>query len=137
MPQDPVLTCEKCDREVTDDDAFCPNCGSLFTDLFVCESHPSTPASGVCVICQKPCCEECGGMVKEKFVCREHARYEIREGMARVLWNGGTMETQQAATALGQAGLHPFTIADYELFVPFSEVPRAEEVLNDMGFRSQ
>jgi hypothetical protein len=130
---EPGLTCEQCGKNVSDDDAFCPACGSIFTDLYVCCRHPSVGATGVCVICSQPFCGECGKIRNEVFLCDAHAAYVVREGMVRVFWNRGTLESQLAASSLSQAGLHPFTIADLEVFVPLSEIRPAENVLKEIG----
>lgn len=132
-PNEHGLTCEKCGKDVRDDDAFCPGCGSVFTDLYVCCRHPSVAATGVCVICLQPFCVECGKIKGEGFLCDAHAAYVIHEGMVRVFWNRGTLESQLAASSLSQAGLHPFTIADVEVFVPLTEIRQAENVLKEIG----
>ena len=132
-PNEPGLTCEKCGREVGDDDASCPNCGSLFTDLYACSRHPSVGAAGVCVICSQPFCSECGKIRGDVFLCDAHSSYVIHEGMVRIFWNRGTLDYQLAASSLSQAGLHPFTIADLEVFVPLSEIRQAEQVLKEIG----
>jgi hypothetical protein len=132
-PIDPGLTCENCGKQVSDDDASCPGCGALFTDLYVCCQHTSVAAAGVCVICSQPFCDECGKIRGQIFLCDAHATYVINEGMVRVFWNRGALESQIAATSLSQAGLHPFTIADLEVFVPLSEIRQAENVLKEIG----
>jgi hypothetical protein len=130
---EPGLTCEKCGGGVSDDDASCPNCGSLFTDLYVCSRHPSIGATGVCVICSQPFCSECGKIRGKIFLCDAHAAYVVREGMVRLFRTRGTLESQLATSSLSQAGLHPFTIADLEVFVPISEIRQAESVLKEIG----
>jgi hypothetical protein len=132
-PSESRLTCNTCGKGVTDDDAFCPGCGSLFTDLYVCSRHPSVAAAGVCVICSQPFCDECGKITSGSFLCDAHARYVIHEGMVRVFGGQGTLESQLAANSLSQAGLHPFSIAELEVYVPLSEIGPAENVLKEIG----
>ena len=132
-PGESDVVCESCGEGVKDDDASCPHCGAIFTDLLMCDHHPETTASGVCVVCSVPGCELCGGTVNGRFLCNKHTRYEIREGMARVVVNMGPLRAQQASAYLEQEGLHPVMITDEEVFVPLPEALRAEQILNQPG----
>ncbi len=131
------IVCEGCGEEVKDDDASCPHCGALFTDLLVCDRHPEIPASGVCVVCSLPGCDRCGRTVDGRFLCNNHARYGIREGMARVVMNIGSLGAQQAADYLEQQGLHPLRLAEEEVYVPLPELLQAERILIELGLLSK
>jgi hypothetical protein len=131
---DSKLTCEKCGEQVEDDDASCPSCGVLFTDLLVCSQHPAQLASGVCVVCREPYCDECGEIVNHRFVCGRHALYDIEEGMGRVMSYRATSDPQLPSSCLEQAGLHPYTIPGRGIYVPLSEVLEAEKVLKEVGY---
>ncbi len=133
---DSDITCGRCGSNVTDDDGYCPACGSLFTELYECTNHAGIPAEGVCVICGQPYCSQCGKASGGAFLCDVHAGHTVREGMVRVCWNKTSLETQSAATCLSQAGLHPFTIANCEVFVPCSELQHAEHVLKEIGLEA-
>lgn len=85
------------------------------------------------MICSQPFCDECGKITNGSFLCDAHVRYVIHEGMVRVFWGQGTLESQLAANSLAQAGFHPFSIADLEVFVPLSEIRQAEIVLKEIG----
>jgi len=155
------FSCTRCRTTVTQDDKFCPSCGSLFTDGF-CSNHGSVEAEGVCVICSKPFCRKCGKESEGIFLCDPHWQYEIHEGMARVFGCFDNVHAQYVTTTLEQAGYHPFLysrmfnpgadlvsisgmvrnygnhpIVELKVLVPFPEVLRATESLKELGFNEE
>jgi hypothetical protein len=153
-------SCTQCEAVVSEQDTSCPNCGALFTDGWWCTNHPSTSAEGVCVICSKPFCKKCGKRSEGVFLCDPHWGYEIQEGMARVFGTTDNVEAQRVTAFLQQAGYHPFLysrifnpnadlvavakivrgfgagnhpIPEQKVFVPFGEVLRAQETLDELG----
>jgi len=153
----PELTCERCSQTVAGVDAFCKNCGVLFSDSLRCSVHPSVEASGVCVICSKAFCKDCGGDTDGIFLCDPHfAEYEIQEGMARVFGSTDNVLAQFVTTCLEQAGFHPFlysrkfnpgadlvaisaprnfgrrSIVELKVMLPFSEVLASKQTLEEL-----
>ena len=150
------LTCEDCGCEVSGKDAFCPECGGIFTSPTFCATHPGVEAEGVCVICHTGFCAACGSRVSKLFLCNIHSRYEIMEGKARVFGSLDNVQAQYATRCLEHAGLHPFfysrrynpgpavnpffawrlfgnhVIQELKVFVPFSEVQDAEKILVEL-----
>ena len=158
--QESNYTCTQCGASVSEQDEFCHNCGTLFTDAWICTNHQSTPADGVCVICSMPFCKKCGKGSEGIFLCDPHWGYEIQEGMARVFGTTDNVQAQHVATVLKQAGYHPFLysrifnpsadliavagiirgfgvgnhpITEQRVFVPFAEVLRAQKTLHELG----
>lgn len=155
------LECSHCRSIIKGDDDFCPDCGTLFSDEVKCSEHKNTKAEGVCVICCEPFCPECGIYVNEIFLCNEHSEYEIYEGMARVYGSSDSTQIEYAKSCLEQNNLHPFIYSrkrttlhlggtDYSLFrasgefdghlineiklmIPFQELIRAEEILDELN----
>jgi hypothetical protein len=155
-------SCTHCHASVTQQDTFCPNCGSLFSDGLRCSNHKSAEAAGVCVICSKPYCEKCGKETNAIFLCDPHWQYEILEGMARVFGTIDNVQAQYVTSCLEQAGYHPFLysrrfnpgsgmintwakagirnfgkhpIVELKVLVPFSEVLKSEKTLHELGIR--
>lgn len=155
-------SCTQCEATVSEHDEFCPNCGALFTDEWLCANHQSTPAEGVCVICSKPFCKKCGKRSNKIFLCDAHWGYEIQEGMARVFGATDNVQAQHVTTLLKQAGYHPFLysrifnptadlvavartvrgygagnhpIPEQRVFVPFAEVLKAQKTLRELGIK--
>ena len=148
-----ALTCGECGVVVKDEDTYCANCGSIFNDGVVCNTHNSTEADGVCVMCFKPFCKECGMTVNKIFFCDFHSQYETYEGMARVYGCTDNLQAQFVTGCLEQSGLHPFLysrrfnpgadispiityrlygnhpIVELKVLGPFKELLNAEEVL--------
>ena len=158
-PLQPDYACTHCGTTVTEANKFCPNCGSIFTDGFVCVNHGSIEAEGVCVICSKPFCKNCGKESVGVFLCDPHWQYEIHEGMARVFGCFDNLHAQHVTSCLEQAGYHPYLysrifnpnadlvsisgivrnfgnhpINELKVLVPFSELLKAEETLKQLGF---
>ncbi len=155
-------SCTQCEAAVSEQDKFCPNCGTLFTDGLSCTNHQSTPAEGVCAICSMPSCKKCGKRSNDIFLCDAHWGYEIQEGMARVFGTTDNVQAQHVSTLLKQAGYHPFlysrifnptadlvavarTVRGYgvgnhplpeqRVFVPFAEVLKAQKTLHELGIK--
>ncbi len=159
---DNTYACGHCNEDVQEDDDFCPSCGELLVDDVTCSMHPAQPAAGVCIICTKACCWECGNRVNDRFLCHQHSKYEIYEGMARVLGSSDTIQVELAKNSLEKDGFHPFIysrktsplsiggpdytlfrasgeydghiINEYKLMVPCQEVERAEQRLRELEF---
>ena len=155
------FNCSHCDYETQDDNDFCPDCGTLFIENIKCSVHKDNNAEGVCVIYCEPFCSECGIFINEIFLCNEHSEYEIYEGMARVYGSSDSTQIEYAKSCLEQNDLHPFIYSrkrttlhlggtDYSLFcasgefdchlineiklmIPFQELIRAEEILNELN----
>lgn len=155
------LFCPHCNSTVKKDDDFCPDCGALFAEFVKCIEHSDKEAKGVCVICCKPYCQVCGIYINEIFLCNEHSEYEIYEGMARVYGSSDSTQIEYAKSCLEQNNLHPFIFsrkrnnlymngtdhsmlsASYELdghlvneiklMIPFQELIRAEEILDELN----
>lgn len=153
-------TCEHCKLPAGKDDSFCKNCGALFFDGLACSNHPSVAAKGVCVVCSKPFCKKCGKRSDGVFLCDLHWGYETQEGMARVFGTMDNVEAQRVTAFLTQAGFHPFLLSkifnppadlvafpkitrgygagnhpiqEQKVFVPFSELLKAQETLREIG----
>jgi hypothetical protein len=156
-----IQICSNCNCEIKIDDDFCPSCGILFVENIKCCEHGEKNAEGVCVICCDPYCGECGLFVNDRiFLCNEHSDYEIVEGMVRVFGSSDSVQVEFAKANLQDEGLHPFIYSrktspmhlggvDYSLFrasgeyngqiineiklmVPFQELIRAEEILQEL-----
>jgi len=155
------LQCEHCTCKVKIDDDFCPDCGTLFIEDVKCSDHSDVKSEGVCVICCEPFCSECGMYVNEIFLCNEHSEYEIYEGMVRVYGSSDSIQVDYAKSCLEQSELHPFIysrkrtplhlggsnytlfpssgefdyrhISEIKLMVPFQELIRSEEILNELN----
>lgn len=151
------LECPHCNSIIKKDDDFCPDCGTLFAEFVKCIEHKDKEAEGVCVICCNPFCAECGIYVNEIFLCNEHSEYETAEGMACVLSSDDSMQMGFAKTSLETNELHPvifsngahsiyqtgayygsggnngYPNSEIYLMVPFQEVIRAEEILDELN----
>ena len=154
------LFCPHCNSIVKKDDDFCPECGTLFAEFIKCNEHTDKEADGVCVICCEPLCASCGTYVNEIFLCNEHSEYEIYEGMVRVYGSSDSMQVDYAKSCLEQNGLHPFIfsrkrtnlymgeishpmfnasgelngyLVNEKLMIPFQELIRAEEILDELN----
>jgi hypothetical protein len=163
-PDQSEYSCTNCNSTVTQQDTFCPHCGSLFDENRVCANHPSIKAAGVCVICGMPCCKKCGSESNRVFLCDAHWHYEIQEGMARVYGSIDNVQAQYVTQCLEQASLHPFQysrmfnpgagaidnwvragirnfgnhpIVEQKVLVPFSEVIKAENTLRELDIRDE
>ena len=153
--------CGLCGRETNNEDDFCPDCGTLFSENVKCTKHSDREANGVCVICCEPFCDECGFFVDDKiFLCTFHNNYEIYEGMARVYGSSDSVHVDYAKSCLKQAGLNPMVYSrkasplhmggfeytlfeasgDYDghivneikLMIPVQQVIKAEEILRQL-----
>jgi hypothetical protein len=156
------LSCSKCGTIVTEHLTFCPNCGSIFSELTFCLNHGSRKAQGVCVICAKPYCKKCGKRTNGVFLCDLHWQYETHEGMARVFGTTDNLQAQYVASLLEQAGYHPFLyskifnpnadlvaitkvvrnygnhpVVEMKVLVPFTEVLNAEKTLEELQIRDE
>ena len=155
------LVCSHCGSTIKEDDDFCPDCGTLLAEFVKCNEHKDKEAEGVCVICCNPFCAGCGIYVNEIFLCNEHSEYEIYEGMARVYGSSDSTQIEYAKSCLEQNELHPFIYSrkrttlhmggtDYSMFnasgefdghlvneiklmIPFQELIRAEEILDELN----
>lgn len=99
--------CDKCESEVIENDDYCPNCGSIFTDD-KCINHTDTSAKGVCLICEKVCCSKCGLDVNGAFLCNEHSDVEIIQSMGRVFGTSDSLEIDFIMSVLEDENFHPF-----------------------------
>ncbi len=152
------LQCGNCELELTNEDEFCPRCGSIFDETVKCYKHESQSAEGVCVICNYAFCNKCGGFVNETFLCQEHEHYEVLQSLAVVGESKESYEIESLRNTLIGNGLHPFLfsgrnipstylpsteysnqnaldLAIYgngkiKILVPFSEVLEAENILS-------
>jgi hypothetical protein len=159
------LVCSNCNHEVLKTDDFCPQCGDLLESNIPCAHHHNAPAEGVCIICIQPLCVACGNWVNGKFLCVQHAKYEIIEGMARILGVSDEVQAQHAESCLKKAGIHVFVFSrkasaislggpSYTLFrasgdagghiineikvmVPCQEVLKAEKILRSLDLLSE
>lgn len=86
MSSPEYVQCSHCGEEVTPDSEFCPHCGALFPEAgqVVCDTHSSSPATGICIICRKLVCDECGKFVYGRCFCLEHRGVEVQQDWARV-----------------------------------------------------
>lgn len=153
--------CSRCEREINDEDDFCPDCGTLFKENVKCAEHPDAEAGGVCVICCEPFCKNCGLFVNDRvFLCADHSDYEIFEDMARIYGSFDSLQVDYAKNCLEQEGLNPIIYSrkasplhmgasEYSLFeasgdynghivneikllVPVQQVINAEEILRQL-----
>ncbi len=152
------VICGYCETTVNEDDDFCPECGTLFTEDANCMNHPEIPAEGVCIICGSPYCKECGYRINKLFLCALHSDYEIYEGMAKVFGTPEESTAEFIRFILIQGGFHPILfsregpygglkhmfsfsktnestarnlITEVKVLVPCAEVTDAEELLRD------
>jgi hypothetical protein len=102
------FVCEQCRYEIGENDDYCQNCGTNFSDSIQCRVHKDNTAEGICLICLDPYCEKCGIYVSGIFLCEQHSDYEIYEGMARVHGSSDSVEIDYLFSALQQENLHPF-----------------------------
>lgn len=151
--------CEKCNEKVEEDDDFCANCGTLFTEGHSCSKHKNMHADGVCIICCEPFCADCLWEVHGRYLCASHFEYEIYQNMARVYGTSDINHAEYLKNFLETEGLHPFLFSrkagpislggpeytlfrasgDYDghlinemkLMVPLQEVTKAEELLTE------
>ena len=152
--------CEKCEFQISEQNIFCPNCGSIFDESIKCKNHIELNAEGYCVICNKPYCDKCLGRVEDLFLCNEHSHYENYEGMVRVFGTSDEPFINYLKEILIQENLHPiiysrkaspYSLGDvnYSLFrasgefnghiineiklmVPFNETLKAEKIIADI-----
>lgn len=152
------LQCGNCELELTNEDEFCPRCGSLFDENVKCFTHPATDAEGVCVICHYAYCNECGSFVNETFLCDEHEHYEVLQSLAVVAASKEAYVIESLRNTLIVNDLHPFLFSglnspsvylptnnynaqnaldiavygsgEIKILVPFGEVLEAENILN-------
>jgi hypothetical protein len=78
--------CPRCSGEVTLDSDFCPHCGILFERAkgAYCDTHQTSEASGVCIICRKVVCPQCSKKVRGRILCLDHTEIEVQQDWARV-----------------------------------------------------
>ncbi len=141
--------CENCGEEVEMDDRYCHSCGTLFVgeEEVECENHPSEPASGFCVVCEKPVCEDCARTKGGKLFCEDDKHVRIHEGWAVLLVTGHEYEAQMVKANLERADIESlvFSQQDHVLFftfgglakvkvmVPKSRFLEAQRILDELG----
>jgi hypothetical protein len=150
------LICKNCESALQPENDFCPDCGTLFVDEVKCVNHENENAKGVCVICLEPLCSECGAYIHNVFLCKDDSNYEIYEGMTRVFGSNDSLQVEYIKNCLEQSGLHPYvfsrktspiyqvseeydlhTITELKLMVPFQEVIKAEEIINELDLTEE
>ena len=155
------MNCSHCDCEIKEDDDFCPECGTLITEYIKCSEHKDINAEGVCVICCEPYCKECGIFINKVFFCIDHSEYSFSEGLVNLFNTKEVTQMEIIRDNFEQKGLHPLVFSPrigiksnlvltyispkesspYELItngeqilvVPFQEVIRAEEILDELN----
>ena len=154
-----ICNCDNCNFKVKNDDDYCPNCGSIFTDD-KCMNHNNTDAEGICLICSKVCCLDCGLEVNGSFLCNDHSGVEVYQSMGRVHGSSDSLEIDYTISILEEENIHPFKYSrktspislgglDYSLFrasgefnghiineikimVPLSEYLEAKKLIDDI-----
>lgn len=151
-----LTSCEHCGEEVTVDSDFCPHCGYLFEGAgsVHCETHPSTEAIGLCIICRRPLCASCGTAVHDRLFCGTHKDLVVIQDWVRVVESTDVYEAEMAKSLLENHGVHvqpqnfgsvgfvwdgggELPLARKQLgqpariFVPIPEYEQAIEVLHD------
>jgi hypothetical protein len=132
MTEDEEILCSGCENKIKEDDDFCTNCGTLFSENIFCINHSSEAADGVCVICCSPFCSKCGTFYNGIFLCESHSEFEIYEGMARVFGSNDEVNVQYILDCLTKNEIHAVLFsrkptnwymggAGYTLFVPAGE----------------
>jgi hypothetical protein len=114
------FVCLNCEFVVKNDDEYCSNCGTIFTENKKCTLHKIIEADGICLVCLKPYCKKCGLFVNHVYLCNEHNNYEIIEGMAKVYGSNNSMEISYYAEILEKEALHPFIYSRQSISEPFS-----------------
>jgi RNA polymerase subunit RPABC4/transcription elongation factor Spt4 len=100
--------CPHCGEEVTEDSDFCPHCGVLFpaTDNALCETHQTSRATGVCIICRKLVCEQCSKLVHGRIFCLDHNNIEVQQDWARVFESTEINDAELIKSVLEKAQYH-------------------------------
>lgn len=158
--EDGKTVCPNCECEVRNDDDFCPDCGTLFTEDVKCAEHTDKDAEGVCVICCEPFCKECGRKRDGVFFCEQDSGYNFSEGRANLFESNDPEQMDVVKNILEEKGLHPFILSQTKgnktlvlgadpremlipgryagempyvyLMIPFQEVIKAEEILQEL-----
>jgi hypothetical protein len=154
------LVCPNCECEIKEDDDFCPDCGTLFAEDVKCAAHEDKNAEGVCVICCEPFCKECGSFIDDVFFCEEDSDYKFSEGRVNLFESNDPEQMDVVKNILEEKGLHPYILSQTRgnksfvlgadptamlmpgkyandlsylyLMIPFQEVIKAEEVLQEL-----
>lgn len=153
--------CPHCSGSVKANDDFCPECGTLFAEFVKCIEHTDKEANGVCVICCEPFCKECGIYVNKVFFCIDHCEYKFSEGMVSLFNTNDAAKMEIIRDNMERSGLHTLIFSERTshylsnilnfsppkeanpsvllsnneqvLMVPFQEVIRAEEILDELN----
>jgi hypothetical protein len=100
------IPCPHCGEEITEDSDFCPHCGTLFEAAGkpMCETHPSAPAVGVCVICQKLLCRSCAKHAGGRMFCQDHRTVKVQQDWAEIVRSSDMNEAELVRAVLEKAG---------------------------------
>ncbi|HTR82516.1 MAG TPA: zinc ribbon domain-containing protein [Bacteroidota bacterium] len=98
--------CANCSELVTLDSEYCIHCGVIFSEKkFMCETHPTTEAVAVCIICNRLLCEQCAGKKKERTFCESHKGIETSEDWAVAFQSFDYYEANIVRGKLESAGM--------------------------------
>jgi hypothetical protein len=163
MDEKESFECTICKNSVSQEDEFCPECGTIFSDDISCINHPNINATGVCIICCIPFCDECGLIENKHFLCNDHVHYEIIEGMAKIYSVLDYTNAEYVKSCLELEGFHPFifckvqpkggsglvqtlfeaqgdtkghSVAEIKVMVPCQEVMESQLILEKLDIKS-
>jgi hypothetical protein len=121
--------CDNCDWEIDAEAEYCPHCGIVFETeegevAIVCETHPSTAAVGVCVICGRPVCRDCAVCKKGRVFCNNNEHLKIHQNWAILCSTSAEYEAEMVKANLEIAGIKAmvFSQVDHASFIPVSRL---------------
>jgi len=100
--------CPNCGGDVTEDSDFCPHCGELYpaAQNAYCDTHQTTNATGVCIICRKLVCPGCSKVVHGRTLCEDHIRVEVQQDWANVFESTEINDAELIKSVLEKAQFH-------------------------------
>lgn len=139
--------CVHCAHEIRSIEEACGWCGRWQNGhMPMCETHPTAPSLGLCVVCARPLCGTCARRPDERLLCDDPSHRSFADGHALLATLDSEFDADWIRIALARTGIpaHVFSFRDHvaswwfpltsgvRLFVPTSRLAEARDMLNDL-----
>jgi hypothetical protein len=146
-----MIACVHCSHEILTAEDACTWCGRWQNGhMPMCESHPTAPSVGLCVVCARPLCGTCAQRIDGRLYCEDATHRAFATEHVLVATFDSEFEADGMSVELRRAGIPSasFSFRDHvaswwfplspavRLFVPASRADEARATLanaNDLS----